>query len=69
MKSLKEVFTDLRMLKIEEDKKKLIEDKKKNILQTFQKKETSECPIQVERPRKKLISNPFAQKLAHFKVF
>merc|ERR1712032_245773 len=52
---LKKEAEEQRMLKVEEDKKK-------NIIQTFQKKETPECPLPAERPRRKIISNPFTQK-------
>merc|ERR1712032_1616579 len=59
---LKKEAEEQRMLKVEQDKKKVLEDKKKNIIQTFQKKETPECPLPAERPRRKIISNPFTQK-------
>merc|ERR1712079_925361 len=59
---LKKDADEARLLKVEMDKKALLENKKKSIIQTFQKSDTKEVPVAVERPRKKIIANPFAQK-------
>ena len=60
---LKEEAEKERLLRAEELKKAALENKKKNILQVFQKQESlDDSQMPIEKPKKKKISNPFAQK-------
>ena len=59
---LKQEAEEARLRNAEVQKKALLEDKKRNILQTFQSQKPPEPPLNTERPKKKLISNPLTKR-------
>merc|ERR1711993_1448 len=59
---LKQEAEEARLRNAEMQKKAVLEDKKRNILQTFQSQKPPEPPAHVERPKKKSISNPLTKR-------
>merc|ERR1711970_1103574 len=58
---LKKEAEENRLLEIERTKKAILEEKKRSILSTFEKKE-KDVKKDIDRPKRKSVSNPFAQK-------
>ena len=59
---LKQEAEEARLRNAEMQKKAVLEDKKRNILQTFQSQKPPEPQAHVERPKKKSISNPLTKR-------
>ena len=59
---LRQQEEEARQRNVEMQKKSVLEDKKRNILQTFQSEKQTKPPTPLERPKKKSISNPMTKR-------